>query len=236
MAEINEALRGMAPGEVRRFRKSFPDDFANDEFKGKTLDYEVTLVALKEKKLPELNDELARLVNAPEGLESLREQHPDAAAPGEGSRPEKEVPAVDPRRRCSRGPRSPRRRSSSSRRRRARCATTRATWPPTAWIPRKPTGRSCGSTRVPGAERRVREYLLLDAIANREGIEISDTEVEAEFKRAAARRGVDPAALREEMARADGLGALPGRTSALADARPLDRRQPGCYPQGSRSR
>ena len=60
----------------------------------------------------------------------------------------------------------------------------------------------------PGAERRVREYLLIDAIARRENVEVSETEVEAEFKRAAARRGMDPAALREQMAKADGLSAL----------------------------
>ena len=61
---------------------------------------------------------------------------------------------------------------------------------------------------VPGAQRRVREYLLLDEIARREAIEVSETEVEAEFKRAAARRGVDPSALREQMAKSDGLEAL----------------------------
>ena len=60
----------------------------------------------------------------------------------------------------------------------------------------------------PGAERRVKEYLLLDEIARREKIEVSDTELEAEFKRAAARRGVDPAELRERMAKGDGLEAL----------------------------
>ena len=43
----------------------------------------------------------------------------------------------------------------------------------------------------PGAEKRVREYLLLDAIAQKEGIAITETELEAEFKRAAAQRGVD---------------------------------------------
>ncbi|HEX7252324.1 MAG TPA: hypothetical protein VF376_05530, partial [Thermoanaerobaculia bacterium] len=60
----------------------------------------------------------------------------------------------------------------------------------------------------PGAERRVQEYLLLDDIARREGIEVTDTEVEAEFKRTAQRRGLDPAALREEMAKHDGLETL----------------------------
>jgi trigger factor len=60
----------------------------------------------------------------------------------------------------------------------------------------------------PGAERRVREYLVLDAVARREEIAVSDTELDAEFKRAAARRGADPGQLREQMARADGIEAL----------------------------
>jgi trigger factor len=60
----------------------------------------------------------------------------------------------------------------------------------------------------PGAERRVKEYLLLDAIAEKEGFEITDTELEAEFKRAAAQRGVEPAVLREQMAKAGGIDAL----------------------------
>ena len=37
---------------------------------------------------------------------------------------------------------------------------------------------------------------------------ISDTELEAEFKRAAAQRGVDPATLREQMAKSGGIEAL----------------------------
>ena len=41
----------------------------------------------------------------------------------------------------------------------------------------------------PGAERRVREYLVLDAVARREEITITETELDAEIKRAAARRG-----------------------------------------------
>jgi FKBP-type peptidyl-prolyl cis-trans isomerase (trigger factor) len=54
----------------------------------------------------------------------------------------------------------------------------------------------------------VREYLLLDAIADREGLTVSETELEAEFKRAAQERGVEPSALREQMTKAGGLEAL----------------------------
>jgi trigger factor len=219
MAEINEALRGMAPGETRRFRKSFPDDFPNEEFKGKTVDYAVTLVALKEKKLPELNDELARLVNAPEGLDSLRETiRTRLRLEKEADRRRKfrrtildvllsrtEVPAPEVLVESE---------TASALRDYARYLASNGVDPKEAdWEKLQADAR-------PGAERRVREYLLLDAIAKREGIDVTDTEVEAEFKRAAARRGVDPAALREEMARADGLGAL---REELRLSRTLDR-------------
>ena len=59
-----------------------------------------------------------------------------------------------------------------------------------------------------GAVRRVQEYLVLDEIARREGIQVSETELEAEFKRAAARRGVEPGELREQMAKSGGIEAL----------------------------
>jgi trigger factor len=74
--------------------------------------------------------------------------------------------------------------------------------------PKEADWEKLGEDARPGAERRVKEYLLLDEIARREAIAVSDTEVEAEFKRAAARRGADPAALREQMAKNDGLEAL----------------------------
>src|SRR5262245_4679476 len=74
MPEINEALRGALPGETRSFRKTFADDFPNDEFRGKTVDYRVTLAALKEKKLPALDDEFARTVSAVETADALRDR------------------------------------------------------------------------------------------------------------------------------------------------------------------
>src|SRR5438552_18954245 len=73
MPQINEALTGARPGETRPFRKTFGDESPNENFRGKTVDYEVTLVALKEKRLPPLDDELARAVAQAESAERLRE-------------------------------------------------------------------------------------------------------------------------------------------------------------------
>ena len=207
MPEINEALRGASPGETRRFRKNFPDDFPNEEFRGKTVDYELTLVALKEKKLPEFNDDFARLVAENETAEGLREKV------REGLRREKEA---ERRRKFRRvivdtllsrmdlpAPGSL-----------VEAETVAALKDYARYLasngldPKEADWEKLGEDARPGAERRVKEYLLLDEIARREAIAVSDTEVEAEFKRAAARRGADPAALREQMAKNDGLEAL----------------------------
>jgi trigger factor len=207
MPEINDALRGAAPGETRKFRKSFPDDFPNEEFRGKTVDYEITLAALKEKQLPAADDEFAKLVAEGDTMETLRERiRKSLQQEREGERRRRfrkaildnllsrvEVPApealVEPE-------------TESALRDYARYLAANGVNPEQAdW-------EKLRQEAVPGAERRVREYLLIDAIARQEGVEASETEVEAEFKRAAARRGVDPAVLREQMAKADGLGAL----------------------------
>ena len=207
MPEINEALSGASPGQTHRFRKNFPDDFPNDEFRGKTVDYELTLVALKEKKVPDIDDEFARLVAENETAAGLREKV------REGLRHEKET---ERRRKFRRvivdtllsrinlpAPESL-----------VEAETVAALKDYARYLassgvdPKEADWQKLGQDARPGAERRVKEYLLLDEIARREAIEVSDTEVEAEFKRAAARRGADPAALREKMAGNDGLEAL----------------------------
>ncbi len=207
MTEINEALRGTLAGQTQRFRKGFPDDFANEEFRGKTVDYELTLVALKEKRLPEVNEEFARLVGEGETVEGLREKV------RESLRLEKEA---DRRRKF--------------RRTILDTLLSRGTIPaPEVLVESETEGALRDYARYlaaggmepkeadwerlrqearPGAEKRVREYLLLDAIAAKENVAITDTELEAEFKRTAARRGADPAALREQLEKAGGLEAL----------------------------
>jgi trigger factor len=207
MAEINDALRGATPGETRRFRKSFEDDFPNDEFRGKTVDYEVTLAALKEKKLPALDDDFARAVSDGDTLETLREKvrarlrHEKEAerrrrfrrAILESLVAKRDIPAPEVL---------------------VESETTAALRDYARYLaqsgvdPEKEDWPKLQAEARPGAEKRVREYLLLDAIAEREGIEVTETELEAEFKRAAAERGVEPAVLREQMAKGGGIDAL----------------------------
>ena len=207
MPEINDALRGSAVGETRSFRKTFPDDFPNEEFKGKTVDYQVTLAALKEKRLPAVDDQFAAAVTEGDTVPVLRDKvrtrlrHEKEAERrrqfrrtildtllSRGDIPVPEVLAESE--------------TNSALRDYARYLAANGI------DPEKEDWAKLAEEARPGAEKRVREYLLLDAVAEKEGISVSDTELEAEFKRAAAQRGVDPAELREQMAKAGGIDAL----------------------------
>ncbi len=207
MPEINEALRGAVPGETRSFRKTFADDFPNEEFRGKTVDYRVTLAALKEKKLPAMDDEFARALSEGDTAEALREKVRARL------RREKEADRRRAFRRAILDALLSRRdvpapevlvesETAAALRDYARYLASGGV------DPQKEDWRRLGEEARPGAERRVKEYLLLDAIAEREGIEVSQTELEAEFKRAAAARGVEPSVLREQMAKAGGIDSL----------------------------
>ena len=61
--QFDDDLIGMKKGQTKDFTKTFPDDYAHKELAGKTFTLRLTLTALKEKKLPDLDDELAQDVD-----------------------------------------------------------------------------------------------------------------------------------------------------------------------------
>ncbi|MBW4555717.1 MAG: trigger factor [Trichormus sp. ATA11-4-KO1] len=63
---------GMNPGETREVSAQFPDPYANEELAGKAATFTVTLKELKEKELPELNDDFAQEVSDFDTLDELR--------------------------------------------------------------------------------------------------------------------------------------------------------------------
>ena len=63
---------GMNPEETREIAAQFPDPYANEDLAGKAATFTVTLKELKEKELPELNDDFAQETSDFETLEELR--------------------------------------------------------------------------------------------------------------------------------------------------------------------
>ncbi|MEH2060328.1 MAG: trigger factor [Nostoc sp.] len=63
---------GMNPEETREIAAQFPDPYANEELAGKAATFTVTLKEIKEKELPEINDDFAQEISDFETLEELR--------------------------------------------------------------------------------------------------------------------------------------------------------------------
>ena len=60
LESFTENLRGASQGESKKFRSKYPEDYPDQKLAGKTYDYTVEVQGIKEKKLPELNDEFAK--------------------------------------------------------------------------------------------------------------------------------------------------------------------------------
>lgn len=60
LASFSENLRGASVGETKQFEATYPEDYPDESLKGKTYTYKIEVAGIKEKKLPELNDEFAK--------------------------------------------------------------------------------------------------------------------------------------------------------------------------------
>lgn len=72
---FEEQLSGSSPGDRRTIDVTFPADYGSKEVAGKTAQFDVTVNAVAEAVLPELNDDFARAFGVGDGgLEKLREE------------------------------------------------------------------------------------------------------------------------------------------------------------------
>lgn len=67
-----DGIVGMNPGETKEISAQFPDPYANEELAGKPALFTVTLKEIKEKELPELDDDFAKEASEFETIAQLR--------------------------------------------------------------------------------------------------------------------------------------------------------------------
>ena len=70
--EFREGLIGASRDETREIKISYPDDYSDQNFAGKSLTYKVLVKEIKERILPQLNDDFAKLIGQGETLLELR--------------------------------------------------------------------------------------------------------------------------------------------------------------------
>ena len=74
MPEFTQNLRGVTAGEERTFDVVYPEDFSDERLKGKTFTYRVKVNAIKQKNLPELNDDFAKELGEFSTLDDVRQR------------------------------------------------------------------------------------------------------------------------------------------------------------------
>jgi len=74
MPEFTEHLRGASAGEERTFEVNYPQDASDKRLAGKTFSYTVKIHAIKQKSLPELNDEFAKELGEFTSMDGLKKQ------------------------------------------------------------------------------------------------------------------------------------------------------------------
>jgi len=72
LQEFTENLSGTAVNEEKTFSVTYRDDYPEKRLAGKTVEYHVKVEAIKEKKVPELNDEFAQGLGQYSTFEELR--------------------------------------------------------------------------------------------------------------------------------------------------------------------
>jgi len=72
LEEFVAGIQGMNIGETKEITVNFPEDYAREDLAGESAIFTITLKDLKEKELPEVNDDFAQEVSEFETLEELR--------------------------------------------------------------------------------------------------------------------------------------------------------------------
>ncbi|MEO6326865.1 MAG: trigger factor [Thermoanaerobaculia bacterium] len=214
MPEMSAHLRNAEPGMTVSFQKTFAGDVSDADFAGKTVLYSVNLIALKKRVLPAIDDEFARLAltprggEAPEGadLELLKKRVVESlTSEKEQALAEKKRRAVLDALLALNSVDAPDSMTDaevdSALKEYARYVSRQGVDLKEAnidWNKMREEARE-------GAVRRVKEYLLLDAIGEAEGITVTDTELDAELKRRAPETNSSFSDLKAALVKADRL-------------------------------
>jgi trigger factor len=70
---FDEHIIGMAEGEEKTFSIKYPEDFGDEKLAGKNVEFDVKVESIRERNLPELNDEFAKKAGNFESMDALRE-------------------------------------------------------------------------------------------------------------------------------------------------------------------
>ncbi len=220
LPELHDALRGKKAGESASFEKAYAEDAQNESFRGKNIHHEVTLKEIRVQEKPEVTDEFAQSSGGWESVDQMREaiaadirKHRELEARRLKQNQigdlliaahEFEVPEtlVDEE-------------VGKSLQNYARFLASQGVDIEKAEI----DWRKMRDEFLPEAVKRVKRSLILEQIAKKENLIVSDVEVDAEIRRAAKEADRDFAEVKHRIKHDGGYEAL---RLSLSQERALD--------------
>ncbi|MFP5245917.1 MAG: trigger factor, partial [Thermoanaerobaculia bacterium] len=220
LPELHDALRGKKSGETASFDKTYGEDANQEAWRGKTIHHDVTLKEIRVQEKPEVNDEFAKSVGGWDTVDQMRET---IAA---DIRRHREMEALRFRR-SQIGDKLLAAHTfdvpealvedelGKSLNNYARYLASQGVDLENAQL----DWRKIGEEFRPEAVKRVQRSLILEAIAKKENIEVSDVEVDAEIRRAAREQERDFADVKHHLKHEGGYEAL---RASMAQDRALE--------------
>ena len=80
MPGFEDNLIGLKEGDTKSFSITFPDDYGEASLAGKPADFEVDMLELREKRMPEADDDFARSLGSYDDLAALRAEIQSASS------------------------------------------------------------------------------------------------------------------------------------------------------------
>lgn len=195
---FDEGLTGMRAGEERTIEADFPPDFPDGRYAGRKVSFAVKVHSVREKRLPELDDDFANNFTEVSGMEDLRvkmrQRLVDEAKERTRLSLEEQVRKGLLERNVFEVPRTLVDRQVLS------MVQDAANRMAAQGVDLKKLNMDFEKMRerfAPNAERSVRASLLLSAIAEREGLDVPFSEIEEEWKGMAAAAGMEYEKVRE---------------------------------------
>jgi trigger factor len=188
---------GLSEGESKSFTITFPEDYPEAELAGKPVDFEVTLLELRAKRMPDADDDFARSMGKYDDLAALRTEirsrlernaldrarhvFSDRIIEFAVANATVELPDLLIERELE----------IMLDELRVRLAEQGIAYDEYLRVTERDEAKVLDEFR-PDAERRVKTLLVLSEIAQKEGVEISDEELEAEVDRSRERYAGNP--------------------------------------------
>jgi trigger factor len=209
--DMNKALQGMAAGESKEIDLTYPEDFPAKSVAGQTVHYVVSLKAIKEKVVPEKDDEFAKDLDF-DDLAALREDVKKRLLAADERKADRELKGALVEELVKRAsfevPETLVERHMSARTENAARGLAVQGIDPTRigvdW-------REYRENQRGDSVQAAKADILLDEIARREGIEVPDAELEAEVTRLAERTKQPREKLRARMEKEGSLRDLRAR-------------------------